>query len=329
MAPRCPGPVRRPGEILAPALLFLLACVGLLRADDGLPLALPGLPDAETPHDLVKAELLADTRTVAPGRPFRVGVLLRMKPGWHVYWRNPGDAGLATTVRFDLPSGFVASPLQWPIPERYELPGDIVDYGYSGQVLLLADVTPPTKLDGETVKLAARVDWLSCNEKCVPGGATLSLTLAVGQAAQPDHAELFATWAGRLPTAGGAADCPVSVEVEGVVARQAAPQAIRVTLKWNKECDAAAAVDLRCYPAPPDGCAVENLKVTPQPGRVEVSLTVRRLTGIRADGSPVALLVSWGPKDGRRGIQVELPVSGDPEARAPPQSGGTTRPDDE
>src|SRR6185369_2276394 len=60
--------------------------------------------------DLVKPQLLADVAAVQPGSTFTVGVLLDLAPGWHVYWTNPGDSGLAPTVKFKLPDGFTAGP---------------------------------------------------------------------------------------------------------------------------------------------------------------------------------------------------------------------------
>ncbi len=47
-------------------------------------------------RELVKAALVADTSAVAPGKSFTVGLLLRMAPGWHTYWKFSGDAGLPT-----------------------------------------------------------------------------------------------------------------------------------------------------------------------------------------------------------------------------------------
>src|ERR1700722_3147986 len=80
------------------------------------------------PH--VQAELLANTSAIQPGKPFWLGVRLTIDPGWHVYWKNPGDAGLATRVKFTLPNGFSAGPLQFPTPHRFDQPGNIVAFGY-------------------------------------------------------------------------------------------------------------------------------------------------------------------------------------------------------
>src|SRR5438874_13838035 len=96
-------------------------------------LALVSAAVAAPPKDLVQATLLADVDSVKPGKPFTLGVLLKIKPGWHVYWTNPGDSGAPTRVKWNLPEGWKAAELQYPIPRRIELPGGVVNYGYEDQ----------------------------------------------------------------------------------------------------------------------------------------------------------------------------------------------------
>ena len=64
----------------------------------------------------VEATLLSEVRQLAAGDSFRVGVHLALAPGWHVYWRNPGDAGLPTSIAWSLPPGFAACAIEWPLP---------------------------------------------------------------------------------------------------------------------------------------------------------------------------------------------------------------------
>ena len=86
----------------------------------------------------VEATLLSEVQTVEAGHSFRVGVRLALAPGWHVYWRNPGEAGLASEVTFE-GSGLAFGPLQWPAPATLLSPdGSIVTYGYSQEVVLAA-----------------------------------------------------------------------------------------------------------------------------------------------------------------------------------------------
>ncbi len=151
-------------------------------------------------RQLVEAALVADTTAIVPGRPFRVGLHLRMAPGWHTYWQNPGDAGLATSVRWELPESFQAGELAWPLPRRVIEPGDIEVFAYKGETLLITTITPPDKLDAGGVTLRAAASWLVCEAICVPGKAALELTLPVSDSASPAEAKLFGKFASLLPS---------------------------------------------------------------------------------------------------------------------------------
>src|SRR5213080_402726 len=148
---------------------------------------------------LVKPELLADTTAVVPGKPFIVGLLLRMAPGWHTYWKFSGDAGLPTEVKWKLPAGWKISEIQWPIPLKTIDPGDIQTYGYVDEVLLMQEITPSPKLDSSSAKLSADANWLVCEKICIPGSATLQLELPVSATSQPANTDLFARDRSLLP----------------------------------------------------------------------------------------------------------------------------------
>src|SRR5882672_3436195 len=148
---------------------------------------------------LVKSELLADTNAIVPGKPFTIGLLLRMAPGWHTYWAFSGDAGLPTELKWKLPSGWKIGEIQWPIPLKTIDPGDIETYGYEDEVLLMQEITPPQKLDDSTVKLSAEANWLVCEKICIPGSATLQLELPVSTTNQQANSEVFARYRRLLP----------------------------------------------------------------------------------------------------------------------------------
>jgi thiol:disulfide interchange protein DsbD len=150
-------------------------------------------------HELVKAELIADTSAVIAGRPFTAGLLLRMAPGWHTYWKFPGDAGIPTEIKWQLPDGWKAGEIQWPLPLKINEPGDIQIYGYHDEVLLMTQITPPPKIDTSSIKLAAAVNWLVCEKICIPGNASLSLELPVGSQASAANDQLFQRYRAELP----------------------------------------------------------------------------------------------------------------------------------
>src|SRR5690348_12429179 len=148
---------------------------------------------------LVKAELLADTTAIVPGKSFTVGLLLRMAPGWHTYWKFSGDAGLPTELKWKLPLGWKIGDIQWPIPLKTVDPGDIETYGYENEVLLMQEITPPSKLDASSAKLSTEASWLVCEKICIPGGATLQLDLPVGSTSQPANTDVFGRYHRLLP----------------------------------------------------------------------------------------------------------------------------------
>ena len=150
---------------------------------------------------LVEASLLADTTALVPGQPFRLGLLLRMAPGWHTYWENPGDSGLATTFDPQLPAGFTASDITWPLPKRLVEPGDIQVYAYKNEVLLVRTITPPASIDAPEITIPAKSSWLVCEAICIPGKADVQLTLPVATSAAPANADLFARFAALTPSA--------------------------------------------------------------------------------------------------------------------------------
>ena len=132
----------------------------------------------------VEAALIPEAESIEPGESFMLGLDLKMEEGWHTYWKNPGDSGMATTIKWKLPEGFKAGALQWPAPSRIAGKSQ-ASYGYRGETLLLARLQAPADLrPASSVKIAARVEWLECRDICIPGKAELSLTLPA-RAAKP------------------------------------------------------------------------------------------------------------------------------------------------
>src|SRR4051812_9829023 len=152
-------------------------------------------------RQLVKAELLANTTAVVPGKPFTVGLLLHMVPGWHTYWKFPGDAGIPTELKWNLPPDWKAGELQWPIPLKLNEPGDIQIYGYHDEVLLMQELTPSGNLSLSSIQLTADASWLVCEKICIPGNANLKLDLPISSEVAPANREVFNRFRGRLPKA--------------------------------------------------------------------------------------------------------------------------------
>ena len=158
-------------NVVSRIFLYLVAMMALLSA--------AAASDVVTTPRL-EARLVAErTGVPAAGGTIALGLSQVMQPGWHTYWRNPGESGEPTTLAWTLPQGITASEINWPHPERIPF-GELANYGYSNRVLLPVDVTLPAGLvPGTQVTLRVEATWLACKDICVPENATLELTLPV------------------------------------------------------------------------------------------------------------------------------------------------------
>ncbi len=130
-------------------------------------------------RDHIEVALVSETESIVPGSSSRLGLRLLPDTGWHTYWVNPGDSGLPIDMAWTLPQGATASDIVWPHPKRIEI-GHLVNYGFEGEHLLPVVVDWPENLVvGTEVEIRLDANWLVCEIECVPGQATLLLTLPV------------------------------------------------------------------------------------------------------------------------------------------------------
>jgi thiol:disulfide interchange protein DsbD len=143
--------------------------------------------------------LLLSAETARPGETVWAGVEMKMAPGWHTYWRNSGESGAPTTMDWRLPEGVQAGEIHWPSPEKYAQSG-LTTYVYHEEVMLLIPLTIAADVPVGNLEIRGRVDWLECEEICVPGSGEVSARLTVGQESGASaHAERIEAWRQRLP----------------------------------------------------------------------------------------------------------------------------------
>ena len=146
-------------------------------AASGNPAVAEAAHDGEEPR--VEVRLLTDREVARAGEPFRAGAFFRTDPGWHIYWRNPGQAGLPTELSWDIPDARIG-PIQWPRPRVFrESGGFVTTYGYQGEVLLSQEITLSEDGPGRA-ELALTADFLACHVLCIPGRVELTRALDVG-----------------------------------------------------------------------------------------------------------------------------------------------------
>jgi thiol:disulfide interchange protein DsbD len=138
--------------------------------------------------DQIEVELISETTNVVPGETSWLAIHLDPIENWHTYWKFGGDSGEATEAsEWQLPPGASVGDIQWPIPEWAPfLDSGLVTFDYEREVYLPMALSVPADFDAETFELSARIDWQVCDEICIPGNATFSLSLPVGDSLEID-----------------------------------------------------------------------------------------------------------------------------------------------
>ena len=148
-------------------------------------------------------QLVVPSSALVRGQAASAGLYFKLEQGWHVYWKNAGDAGEPPRIQWTLPQGITATGLEFPAPQRLPV-GPLMDYGYENEVLFPFQIDVASSVAAGPATLHAKVNWLVCREVCIPGRAELEVTRPVAVEApkaatvDPD-ASLYARLIDRLP----------------------------------------------------------------------------------------------------------------------------------
>lgn len=243
------------------AALFLIA------------LAVPTLPAraAETGWTEVQGGAV---RLIAEG-PMRDGTYLAgleflLDPGWHTYWRAPGEAGIPPQLDFGASINLGSAEVLYPVPERYS-DGFSVSIVYHDGVVLPVKVVP---LDpAEPVRLDISLFFGVCSDICVPGDARLSLELATSMPADTLAARLIGRDLQRVP---GPADGEIAI---GSVSLGESGEALII-----ETATADKAADAELFAAGPEGSYLGVPELVSRDGQRQIwSLPTRGLAVAPAD----------------------------------------------
>lgn len=140
--------------------------------------------EATAPHMTVKLisnHTQISHEQIVKDDSFLVGVEFIPEKDWHIYWRNPGDTGLAPKIQWRSSPSFTFGDIQWPIPEEINV-AHLTDYGMHNSTLLFSRINKTKSLDSQqtNITIHAKVNWLVCKESCIPGEADLQLSLPIG-----------------------------------------------------------------------------------------------------------------------------------------------------
>ena len=148
-----------------------------------------GVAQAGTELQLIGAKTLS-------GKSLLAGVEMTMDPGWHTYWRHPGDSGIAPTFDWSKSENVAEVELLWPAPLRFDAPDDLT-VGYKDHVVWPVLVRPLDATKPVTLRLS--MHYGVCSDICVPGEADLHLTLP--DDATKEGGELIRQFLARVPSA--------------------------------------------------------------------------------------------------------------------------------
>ncbi|MFQ3596898.1 MAG: protein-disulfide reductase DsbD domain-containing protein [Chloroherpetonaceae bacterium] len=235
-------------KFISTLLFALMPLMTMAQLVDGKPLVTPSLHVGTTDFS----------------QPFTVALRFQIAPDWHLYWKNPGDAGLAPKAQWTLPEGFTISELQFPTPHKIATE-TAVDYGYDNELLLLATVSPP-KNPTRNFTIKADLTWLVCRESCIPGDATVELnTATLSETARAEATSLIERARKKMPEPLSA----IKVQLESAIATAQGGKTV-LTLRFTGD-DANKISDF--FPEEISGFVVNYSEINVANGTVQFALT--------------------------------------------------------
>jgi len=254
-----------------------------------------------------QVQLLLSAGTAKPGDTILVGVDMKMEPGWHTYWKNPGEAGMATKIEWQLPPGVTAGEIQWPLPEKLP-PAEVTTYGYENEVMLIVPLKLAADLKPGPLLLKAHASWLECKESCIPGSADVQATLNIGNETTDSTNRLkFLIWQKRVPTRIPTVSSELPFRVWWKKTTNSDIQTLIIETPVNKDrLDAALLLDF--FPDASDQFEIQGVTENISAGESKIQLRklVKKFEGDWPKSVSGVIVVR---SDGAiRGLQVTLPI---------------------
>ncbi len=279
-------------------LLIVAAVLVAVLATGG-----PAWADAEVRTEYTQTRIIPEREGFAPGETTWFAVDQKVIDGWHVFWKNPGDAGLPLALDWTLPGGFEVGEILHPVPQFIPV-GPLASFAHEGAPVFLVSVTAPTDaVSGETVDIIINALWQACEEICVPEETRFEFSVSILAAAEirSETALLFARARAALP---------VAMDKAARFERRGGAYVLTID-NW----DGAAPADAFFFPGP------EGL-ITPAAAQT-ISLTDGALTVSMEPGwtdtgeaKTVDGVLAYGRADGARaGYQISAAITG---SLAPP-----------
>lgn len=251
-----------------------------------------------------QATLVLSDDTAKPGETVWAGLRLKMEPEWHTYWKNSGDAGMPTTIAWQLPPGVSAGDIHWPLPQKLP-PVEVTTYGYNDETMLLVPLKIGANVSSGPLTLKANLTWLECKDVCIPQKASVQATLNIGSETKPSaEASAIEKWQRKVPGPQGAFQ--VSAGWEKAANGDTRPLIINA-LQATQQFIPTEQADL--FPV-----ANDNYEVLPptetiaiKPGEIRLRKNVKLFSGDWPKEISGVLVISGN--DQRSGFDVQIPIS--------------------
>lgn len=182
----------------------------------------------------VDINMVWDNSAFMTNRTIKVGVLFGIKPGWHIYWKHPGDSGLPTEIKYTTQDELIViENTLYPIPQIYTRNDTITDYGYENEVLLTNKLILKENFNKDAVNLKADINWVACKEICIPGNANFSLEINLSDKISEVNSDIFDKWENKFPSTVDQKNLPFSYKVDKLYDNTDVINSVSIKLNWQ------------------------------------------------------------------------------------------------
>lgn len=185
--------------------------------------------------DPVKINIFTNNAIPKPGDKIKVGIHFKLDQGWHIYWKNPGDSGLPTKVKHTVPEGFEIKETFYPVPKTFFREGNILDYGYEDELLLITDIYVPKDATSSSFQIKSEARWVVCREVCIPGSKELELQFPITKKAVLGDDSFFNVWHSQFPKKISKDKLPFKYSVQKKFSDENKLNFISITFNWDEE----------------------------------------------------------------------------------------------
>ncbi|MDX1710380.1 MAG: protein-disulfide reductase DsbD family protein [Rhodovibrionaceae bacterium] len=282
--------------VLLVAVLAFSAASALLPAQAAADRPAAAGPWAENGEGRVR--LIAARTGLGQSQDILLGLHFQLVEGWKIYWRSPGDAGLPPEVNWAQTKNLETAEIAWPLPHRFSLFG-LETFGYGGEVVL--PIRARAADPGQPLSIDAKLDYLVCEEICIPHTVSLGLTLPAaggGDAGRP--ADLIREALQQVP--GDGTDVGLRLE-RAVLTGEPRQPSLQVVARSQTPFEAA---DVMVEGPPGFGFGKPETRIADGGKKAVLTLPVHQASNDRSvlEGKPITLTLA----DPARGIGMEATV---------------------